>query len=114
MHIVASSRTAYEPPIINDTFGSVYLISAEGSPLYKIGFTKKPLAQLLKSLQRGCPLLLKVLASFQTATPWYDERNLHHRYERYRQFVGTAQEWFRLPPAEVILLVDEFSRRNSA
>jgi hypothetical protein len=69
---------------------STYLISAEGSPLVKIGFTTgKPKARM-GDLQTGVPMKLSLL----WCTEGDYEDDLHARFAEYR-VIG---EWFDLTP----------------
>ncbi len=68
----------------------VYLMNAEGTSRYKIGFAKDPNVRL-RELQTGCPYPLKIVAASNGDRD--RERKLHARFSDYRQ----CGEWFDLP-----------------
>jgi Meiotically up-regulated gene 113 len=92
--------------------GYVYVIGCEGSPLVKIGYTRLPLWKLRQGLQRGSPLLLKVLAAQHTPVPEVLEELLHRRFEIYRVRVGGNMEWFCLPDHYLNRLIKSFNQRK--
>lgn len=69
----------------------VYVLSAQGTPRYKIGWTKN-LEKRLAALKTGCPYPVVPVAAIQDEDPAL-ERVLHRIYDKYR----VHGEWFELP-----------------
>ena len=66
----------------------VYLLHADSTSRYKIGFTAGKLAARIKALQTGCPYPINPVAAFHGTET--DQKRLHLMYENYR-VIG---EWF--------------------
>ena len=81
--------------------GFVYLIWANGTTYFKVGFSKFP-TKRLKSLQTLCPLELVLQGTIRGTKT--DEKNIHHRLRNYR----VHGEWFELPEPAVWGLLGEF------
>lgn len=72
--------------------GFVYLIKANDSNRYKIGFSIKPLERV-KALQKTCPFPLAIFHSIPTNDMVGVERYFHSMFDQYR----VNGEWFDLP-----------------
>lgn len=76
-------------PTINPT-GYVYLIAAEGTQYFKIGYSINPQFRLAE-LQTGCPYFLQIVGQWPGSME--AEMRIHVRLESYRG-IG---EWFNVP-----------------
>ena len=57
----------------------IYLINAEGTDLYKIGFTNQNSNNRMKVLQTGCPYKLKLIDVFNGGLAIEKEINVHFK-----------------------------------
>lgn len=81
----------------------VYLLWAEGTSFFKIGFTQQPLRKRVSNMQTACPLPIRFLgAGLGTAE---DEAFLHRHLARFR----TVGEWFDLPEDVLRVLAQVFN-----
>ena len=71
---------------------SVYIVHAEQTSRYKVGWTVNPMKDRLRTLQTGCPMKLKLIYQWDDALHG-DEALLH---EVMRPF-NVRGEWFELP-----------------
>lgn len=81
----------------NPSPGYVYLISAVGTGVFKIGRTKVSVAKRLKGLQTGSPIKLRYVYHAYVENVDMTELELHRNFSLSRK-VG---EWFALTPTEV-------------
>lgn len=81
----------------NPSPGYVYLISAVGTGIFKIGKTQVSVLTRLKGLQTGSPVLLRYVYHVYVENVDICEVELHRRFSDRRQ-IG---EWFALTPTEV-------------
>lgn len=79
--------------------GLVYLIRAEGTDLYKIGFTTRSPEDRRASLQTGNPYPLKVITSW--AATFEEERKIHSLLTAFRR----EGEWFELTIGGLLTLL---------
>lgn len=84
--------------------GFVYLLSASGSGLHKIGHTGD-IEKRIAKLQTGSSGELTLVKSWPGSRD--DEKALHHKLDAYRQ----SGEWFRFPKCVLheLSLMDEFN-----
>jgi hypothetical protein len=78
----------------------IYLIRQGGTDYYKIGLSRNPVEQRLKSLQTGCPNELEIVDVFTTEYGFVLERSIQRAYEHKKVF-GGGDEWFELSIDEV-------------
>ena len=71
----------------------IYIIKAEGTNSYKIGYTKD-IAKRLKSLQTGCPNNLKIIDIFHG--DYRKEREIQEQFKKSR--IRENGEWFEFNP----------------
>ena len=81
----------------NPSPGYVYLISAVGTGIFKIGKTQVSVLTRLKGLQTGSPIVLRYVYHVYVENVDICEVELHRRFSDRRQ-IG---EWFALTPTEV-------------
>ncbi len=72
--------------------GYVYLIKADGSNRYKIGFSTKP-TERIKALQKTCPFPLSISHLILVDDMVNVERHFHSQFHHYH----VNGEWFDLP-----------------
>jgi hypothetical protein len=84
--------------------GTVYLLHAEGSYFYKIGYSANNLAGRLRQLQSGCPFELRIRAT--RPGTMRDERNMHSYFSPFR--VDGRTEWFEFKNCHWSSVVPEF------
>lgn len=82
----------YDVPRHDHPGGSVYLLHADNSFFYKIGYSLSGIHRRLTQLQSGCPYDLVLRAT--RAGDVSDERRLHSYFCKYRLY-GRA-EWFEV------------------
>ena len=73
----------------------LYMLWAEGSSVFKIGFTTRSISLRASEIEASSPLPLRVVASRFGSRE--DEQAIHARLRTYR----THGEWFSLPEAIV-------------
>lgn len=81
----------------NPSQGYVYLISAVGTGIFKIGKTQVSVLTRLRGLQTGSPVVLRYVYHAYVENVDICEVELHRRFSDRRQ-IG---EWFALTPTEV-------------
>jgi hypothetical protein len=81
--------------------GFVYIISAKGLDLVKIGFSQTPHSRL-NALQTGSPVELELFSTWRGTER--DERELHCILAEFR----TKREWFSLSPQEASRRLDKY------
>lgn len=81
----------------NPSPGYVYLISAVGTGIFKIGKTQVSVLTRLRGLQTGSPIVLRYVYHAYVDNVDICEVELHRRFSDCRQ-IG---EWFALTPSEV-------------
>ena len=77
------------------TSGQIYVLWAEYTTLFKIGFTTRPVGVRAKEIEEGSPFPLRVIGCRPGARAL--ERDIH---QQLRPFC-TRGEWFSLPDAVV-------------
>ena len=91
----------------------IYIIKAEGTNNYKIGYTKD-VGKRLKGLQTGCPNNLKIIDTFQGNCK--REREIQEQFKQYK--IRENGEWFEFTPklAEKVLkkINDNCDKRKDA
>ena len=75
----------------------IYLINAEGTDLYKIGFTNQNSNNRMKVLQTGCPYKLKLIDVFNGGLAI--EKEIHNTYKKVRK----QGEWFEFKNIEAVV-----------
>ena len=75
----------------------IYLINAEGTDLYKIGFTNQNPNNRMKVLQTGCPYKLKLIDVFNGGLAI--EKEIHNTYKKVRK----QGEWFEFKNIEAVV-----------
>ena len=78
-------------------FGKVYLVEAQGTGRYKIGYTTSSIATRIAQLQTGCPDRIVETASHVTSIPSMLEMAMHNVLRN--KCVGG--EWFELTAEDV-------------
>lgn len=77
---------------MKNELGTVYLLEAEGTGNYKIGYTTLTVKERLAQLQTGCPDKLIITKSYLTTIPTILETSMHNAYRgKWR-----SGEWFEL------------------
>lgn len=80
--------------------GIVYLINIERTDLYKIGTTKKPIKDRIKSLQTGNPINLVLMEYFESQQYKKIEKIIHRLLKPKKyipdDFEDLKGEWFKL------------------
>ena len=84
--------------------GFVYIVSAKGLDLVKIGFSQTPHSRL-NTLQTGSPVELELFATWRGTEG--DERELHSILAEFR----TMREWFSLSPEAASTYLHEYFNR---
>lgn len=84
----------------------LYLIRAQGTDFYKIGFTSGDITKRLKSLQTSSPHKLAVIILNKNGTR-KDENFLHRLLSQYK--TDSNNEWFKLSNELVDLITRQFS-----
>lgn len=88
--------------------GWVYFIqSVDGTGLIKIGHTTTSITRRLSSIQGQCPVILKVIGSFQGTL--LDERATQQRLD----FCRNHHEWF-YPDPELLEFIAELTKLKKA
>ena len=79
----------------------IYLISSEinNDILYKIGITRREVAQRLKELKTGNAATLEIVNIFESKWATKIEANLHSSY--HSKNISGSKEWFRLNENDV-------------
>lgn len=79
----------------------IYVFRAEGTDLYKVGYTARDPQARRQEWETGCPFPLEYLGAAPGKRA--DEQRLHARLKREGKWVSEAagQEWFRLDEADV-------------
>lgn len=84
----------------------IYLLKLHGYNVFKIGFTKNPPKDRVKSLQTGNPHEIELISSYKSDIATKVESVLHKRYETYKQSIeadiSLGGEWFELPLSEAL------------
>jgi hypothetical protein len=80
----------------------LYFVWAKGTAFFKIGFTKRCVADRVDEIDSYSPLEL-LIAGVRTAAPG-DERRIHAKLRTYR----VRGEWFELPEPLVWQLLRHF------
>jgi hypothetical protein len=78
----------------------IYLIKAENTDLYKIGYTEGRVKDRLKALQTGCPHILSIVE--QCSGSIAHEKHLHKVFEDNR----THGEWFKFDKETLTKVID--------
>ena len=86
----------------------IYLIKAEETNLYKIGYTAGKAKDRLKSMQTGCPHKLSVVEEFEGCLD--KERSLHDTFSEYRK----QGEWFELDNNTLDKVIEKMSKEDEA
>lgn len=87
--------------------GTIYLIRAQATCSYKIGFTASPdVKHRLMALQTGSPLVLELVATKRGEQS--DEKALHQALARYR----THGEWFDIPKISFVMKYFDTERED--
>jgi hypothetical protein len=71
--------------------GRVYLLWAEGTQIFKLGFTDRTVNQRARMIEFNSPLPLRIVGDIPGTMR--DERSMHAMLARFREH----GEWFRLP-----------------
>lgn len=87
----------------------IYLLQAEGTDLYKIGITGKPIEYRIKELQTGNGNKLVLISEFKTEFDYLFERTLHRHFELQK----TEGEWFNLTLEQVKSFIIVCERINT-
>lgn len=83
--------------------GVVYILRAEGTNLYKIGYSKLSAESRRDAMQTGCPFDLTVVS--ETCGTLEDEQRMHEMFASKRK----RGEWFELDLGEVWRAVSELT-----
>ena len=78
--------------------GSVYILRAAKTNLYKIGASEKDVSSRLKALQTGCPYRLSIFRSVAADNCSRRENQLHALLTSYRMH----GEWFDIPDESIL------------
>lgn len=78
--------------------GNLYVIHAEGTNYYKVGFTERPIGNRLSQLQVGCPQRLKVVRWYEFSASVQSETATHKALEKYH----VHGEWFELSSIQIV------------
>ena len=84
-------------------FGYVYLIKAESSMRFKIGFSIDPVSRVA-DFATGSPLMLELVA-------WYRCKNMYREERRWHEYLAEFHhhgEWFELPPDKACHVIEDF------
>lgn len=77
----------------------IYIVRAQGTDLYKIGFTARQVEERLKEVQTGSPYPLKIIHTFDGSQD--DEKRMHLEF---KQFLIHG-EWFKLNEERLLGLI---------
>ena len=90
----------------------IYIYHAQGTDLYKIGYTKRDAETRRREWETGCPFPLALVGTLPGSID--DERRLHRKLKRRGRWVEEAagQEWFRLSSADLEELLNTTAGRG--
>lgn len=97
-----STPGAQRRPEAQSPRGWLYLLWAENSTIFKIGFTQVGVAERATVIESMSPLPIRVLGAIQGSR--FDEGSLHIELGQYR----SHGEWFSLPEEAVWPLLQRF------
>jgi hypothetical protein len=82
--------------------GTVYLLWAEDTDRFKIGYTYAGVGKRAAAIETCSPWPIRIVATMPGRV--YDEKTLQLEFMRFR----THREWFALPETDVWRLLDRF------
>lgn len=105
-HALEWSRERQSDRLLNATnkYGDGYIYLIKCGRFYKIGISKNPTLRVV-ALQTGAPLKMRVVASWYSINPVFEESEIHQLLSEYRM----NREWFRLPKFFVQALLKKWN-----
>lgn len=88
--------------------GTLYLLWAEGTSAFKVGFTRGSVDVRAKQVEGSCPFPIRIQG--EKPGTLEDEKALHARLARFR----SNREWFLLPEPQVWKLLVWFGTAGGA
>lgn len=86
----------------------LYIIQQEGTNLYKIGFTRKPVKERIRQLQTGSANLLTEVFTFETEYAPKIEKTMQRRYNIY----NISGEWFKFDTETLTKAIVEIEKTH--